>query len=380
MLDLSVIIVNYNSSFFLQICLDALVLALKDIKAETIVIDNQSSDDSCAVVKERYPWVNLIENATNEGFGKANNRGIVISKGKHVLLLNPDTIVQKETLLQSMAILNRDLKNGAVGVKMLDGSGVFLPESKRGLPIPEVAFYKAFGMAKLFPKSKRFARYYLGHLSSELEAEVEVLAGAYMMCDAQLLRSCGGFDEDFFMYGEDIDLSYRMTQKGYKIYYSPEFPIIHFKGESAGRDAAWVKRFYEAMHLFSEKHFSHQGWLWSQVLNLGIRVRKMMTNTIEPKLVSSDLSSLALLVLSSDEDIHQWDKVTRQFKSVFLQHPDNYNLALYDAVLFLPDVDRRLQIKVIQQYAQEKQFFFASDDFVLTSPSSLSKGEIYSRI
>ncbi|MDA3853521.1 MAG: glycosyltransferase family 2 protein [Bacteroidales bacterium] len=378
MLDLSVVIVNYNSSSFLQICLDALALALRDIKAETIVIDNQSMDDSCAIVKAHYPWVHLVENATNEGFGKANNRAIAVAKGKHVLLLNPDTIVQKETLLQSMSILNRDPKNGAVGVKMLDGSGVFLPESKRGLPTPEVAFYKAFGMAQLFPKSKRFARYYLGHLSSEEETEVEVLAGAYMMCDAPLLKACGGFDEDFFMYGEDIDLSYRMTQKGYKIFYSPEFPIIHFKGESAGRDAVWAKRFYEAMHLFSEKHFSDQGGLWSQVLNLGIRMRKMISTSAEAKPVSTDLSSLTLVVLSADTEIKKWDKVTCQFKSVFLQGPDNYNVGLYDAILFLPAVERKIQLEVIQQNAGEKQFFFGADHFVLTSPSSLSRGEVYS--
>lgn len=377
MLELSIVIVNYNSSYFLQLCLDALASAINDFDAETIVIDNQSIDDSCAIVKEKYPWVNLIENATNEGFGKANNRGIAIAKGKQILLLNPDTIVQEKTLRQSISILMRHPKNGAVGVKMMDGSGVFLPESKRGLPIPEVAFYKAFGMAKLFPKSKRFARYYLGHLSSDKETEVEVLAGAYMMCDAQLLKDCGGFDEDFFMYGEDIDLSYRMTQKGYKIFYSPEYPIIHFKGESAGRDAAWAKRFYEAMHLFSEKHFSHQGWLWSQVLDLGIHLRKMIATSSSETPTPTDLSTLKLLVLSSSKDIKKWESITNQFKSVVQQDLNSYKVALFDAILFLPDVDRSVQLNIIQENKGEKQFFFAADDFVLTSPSSISQGEIY---
>lgn len=377
MLDLSVIIVNYNSGSFLQLCLDALSRALEGISAETIVIDNQSSDDSCAMLKAQYPWVNLIENGTNEGFGKANNRGIAIAKGRRILLLNPDTIVQKKTLSQSLSILNRDTKNGAVGVKMLDGSGVYLSESKRGLPTPEVAFYKAFGFAQWFPKSKRFARYYLGHLSSEEETEVEVLAGAYMMCDADLLKDCGGFDEAFFMYGEDIDLSYRMTQKGYKIFYSPEFPIIHFKGESAGRDAAWAKRFYDAMHLFSDKHFAQQSALWSHILNLGIKLRKMMSSGAVPLSVSTDLGALNLLVLSAATQLGKWESITRQFKSSFLQDPDNYNVALYDAVLFLPDVDRELQIKLIEENAGVKQFFFAAADFILTSPSSLSQGEVY---
>ena len=378
MLDLSVVIVNYNSSFFLQVCLNALVIALEGVKAETIVIDNQSVDDSCRVVKEKYPWVNLIENATNEGFGRANNRAIAVAKGKHILLLNPDTIVQQETLLQSMSILLRDDKNGAVGVKMIDGSGCYLPESKRGLPMPKVAFYKAFGLAKLFPHSKRFARYYLGHLSSEHEAEVEVLAGAYMMCDAQLLKDCGGFDEDFFMYGEDIDLSYRISQKGYKIYYSPSFPIVHFKGESAGRDAVWAKRFYEAMHLFSQKHFSQQGWLWSRFLDVGIRLRKLLSRSVSVEPVKVDFSSMTLLVLSREIiDITKWNSFTISFKATFHQTPESYDAALYDAVLFLSDVEPQKQISVIQQYAGEKQFFFGADDFVLTSPSSSSQGEIY---
>jgi len=377
MLDLSVIIVNYNASYFLQLCLDALAPALKGFDAETFVVDNQSDDDSCRVIKEKYPWVRLIENESNEGFGKANNRAIAMAKGKHILLLNPDTIVQRATLQQSISILQRDVKIGAVGVKMLDGSGVFLPESKRGLPTPEVAFYKAFGLASLFPHSKRFARYYLGHLSSDVEQEVEVLAGAYMMCDADLLKACGGFDEDFFMYGEDIDLSYRMTQRGYHIYYSAEYPIIHFKGESAGRDAAWAKRFYDAMHLFSEKHFAQQGWLWSQVLNLGIRLRKLISIRPKELVEHPDFASMRLMVLGHAEDLQPWAKLTMQFKSVIQQGLVNYNMASCDAVLFLPDVDAQVQINFMQEYAGKKQFFFASDDFILTSPSSVSQGEIY---
>lgn len=377
MLDISVVIVNYNSSYFLQLCLDALALSLRDYKSETIVIDNQSNDDSCQVVKDKYSWVKLIENATNDGFGKANNKGIALAQGRYILLLNPDTIIQKETLLQSIKILERGDKNAAVGVKMLDGGGHFLPESKRGLPIPEVAFYKAFGFAKLFPHSKRFARYYLGHLSSNEQAEVEVLAGAYMMCDGKILKESKGFDEDFFMYGEDIDLSYRITQKGYKIFYSPEFPIIHFKGESAGRDALWAKRFYDAMHLFSQKHFSHQGWLWTKILDLGIRVRKAMSSNEVMKEEKTDCSTLDVLVITSKPDADKWEAFTNNFKSVSLQQDLDASLEHFNAVLFLPDVEPSRMIKLMNENAGGKQFFFATKDYVLTSPSSSSQGEIY---
>ena len=376
MFDLSVVIVNYNSSSFLQLCLTDLAVALKSFDAEVIVVDNQSQDDSCEVVKRTYPWVTLLENDTNEGFGKANNRGIALAKGKHILLLNPDTMVHRETLQQSIAILDRDPKNGAVGVKMLDGSGNFLPESKRGLPLPEVAFYKAFGLANLFPRSKRFARYYLGHLSPDKETEVEVLAGAYMMCRAEVLKACNGFDEAFFMYGEDIDLSYRITQLGYRIFYAPEFPIIHFKGESAGRDAAWAKRFYDAMHLFSEKHFSNQGWLWSRILDLGIRLRKAMPTSSKREVAPVDLSTMRLVVVGL-KNIESQISITEKFQSVSAQQVENLVLAQADAILFLPDVDKEKVIAIIQENAGQKQFFFALNDFVLTSPSSLSQGQIY---
>lgn len=377
MLDLSVIIVSYNSSHFLQLCLEALADALQGFDAETIVVDNQSDDDSCQLVKGKYPWVKLIENTSNEGFGKANNKAIAIAQGRHILLLNPDTIIQKATLQQCISILDRDKDNAAVGVKMLDGSGLFLPESKRGLPLPEVAFYKAFGFTRLFPKSKRFSRYYLGHLSDDNEAEVDVLAGAYMMCDASILKASGGFDEDFFMYGEDIDLSYRITQQGYKVFYSPEFPIIHFKGESASRDALWAKRFYEAMHLFSQKHFADQGRLWSQILELGIRVRKIIARRQSVEVEPLDLSDLDLLLVTTLTSIDSWSSFVKSFKSVSIQNVTNPKLTNAQAVLFLPDVARESVIDMMIRYAGKKHFFFATEDFVLTSPNSSSRGEVY---
>ena len=258
MCDLSIIIVNYNAQHFLQLCLDTLESALQRINAEVIVIDNVSNDNSCAMLQQNYSWVKLIKNTKNVGFGKANNQGAKIATGRHLLILNPDTIVPENTLLESLKQLDKNPGIGAIGVKMLDGSGRFLPESKRGLPSPKVAFYKAFGLTRLFPRSKTFARYYLGHLSPDENNDIEILAGAYMMIPAHIYHECGGFDEDFFMYGEDIDLSYRISQMGYRILYLAKHPIIHFKGESTSRDAQWAQRFYGAMTLFSKKTLCQQ--------------------------------------------------------------------------------------------------------------------------
>ena len=378
MIDLSVVIVNYNARHFLQICLDALQVALDGINAETIVIDNISTDDSCAVIKSQYTWVTLIENNENVGFGRANNQGFDIAKGKNILILNPDTIVQKSTLLESLELIKNDSKVGAVGVRMLDGSGNFLPESKRGLPTPQTAFYKAFGLSSLFPKSERYARYYLGHLPEAKTTEIEVLAGAYMMCSAHILKECAGFDEDFFMYGEDIDLSYRITQKGYKNIYLATAPIIHFKGESAGRDAVWAQRFYDAMYLFSEKHFSENGKLYNYLINCGIKFKKIISTSKKISTTKTDLSNLQLTIVSNTE-AKGYDEFSKSFKNVEY-HNDVQGISIASsAMLFLPDVDKKFIIETMDKYKSEKQYFFASADgsFVLSSPSSTSQGEIW---
>ncbi len=378
MVDLSIVIVNYNARHFLQICLDALQSALRGINAETIIIDNQSTDDSVSYIKTHYPWVIFIENPENDGFGKANNLGFSLAKGKYILILNPDTIVQQNTLLRSLRMLKEDPKAGAVGVRMLDGSGYFLPESKRGLPTPKVAFFKAFGFARLFPRSKYFARYYVGNIRADRVSEVEVLAGAYMMVKKEVLDRCGGFDEDFFMYGEDIDLSYRITQLGYKNIYDGKVPIIHFKGESAGRDAVWAKHFYGAMHLFSEKHFSSGGRFFNTTINAGIRLRKKLSMRKKTEAKTSELIKLNLVVLSNKKQKLE-GQFYHQFKSVMHQKPGEFIDLKANALLFMPDVDNSFMIKNIKKYRGKMQYFFAAADgsFVMTSPNSVLQGELF---
>lgn len=256
-MDLSVIIVNYNVKHFLEQCLLSVQRAAEGLEVEVIVVDNNSSDGSQGMVKAKFgDAVTLIENRDNPGFSRANNQGIAIAKGRHVLLLNPDTVVEEETFQQCMEFMDSRPLAGALGVKMIDGQGHFLPESKRGLPTPWVSFYKIFGLSKLFPKHKTFARYHLSYLDKEESHEVEVLSGAFMWIKKEVLDKIVGLDETFFMYGEDIDLSYRIELAGYQNYYFAGTKIIHYKGESTKKGSLnYVRVFYQAMIIFAQKHF-----------------------------------------------------------------------------------------------------------------------------
>lgn len=250
-------IVNYNVKFFLEQCIRSVYQSKDGLDIEIIVIDNHSVDGSVQLIREKFPEVVLIENKENVGFSKANNQGIRIAKGKYVLLLNPDTILQEDTLRKCFDFMEKHPEAGALGVRMFDGKGNFLPESKRGLPTPMVAFYKIFGLSKLFPKSRIFGQYHLTYLDNNQIQAVDVLSGAFMFIRKEVLDKIGGLDEDYFMYGEDIDLSYRITKAGYKNYYFPETSIIHYKGESTKKSSVnYVIVFYKAMMIFADKHFS----------------------------------------------------------------------------------------------------------------------------
>ncbi len=256
-MDISVIIVNYNVKFFLEQCIRSVYQAQDGLEIEIIVIDNHSVDGSVEMIKEKFPGVILIENKENYGFSKANNQGIKIVKGKYILLLNPDTVLQEDTLIKCFQFMESHLDAGALGVKMFDGKGNFLPESKRYLPTASVAFYKIFGLSKLFPKSKIFGKYHLTYLSKDEVHKVDVLSGAFMFIRKSVLDEIGGLDEDYFMYGEDIDLSYRITKAGHNNYYLPDTSIIHYKGESTKKSSVnYVIVFYKAMMIFADKHFS----------------------------------------------------------------------------------------------------------------------------
>jgi GT2 family glycosyltransferase len=256
-MQLSVIILNYNVRYFLEQCLLSVQAALQHIDGEIIVIDNNSSDDSCQMMKTRFPDIKLIENKENTGFPKGNNIGVAQAKGEYICILNPDTVVAEDTFTK---ILNSQLPTpnsqlGIIGCKLIDGTGNFLPESKRGIPTPWVAFTKIFGLYKIFPKIELFNQYYAQHLSENQSGKVDILVGAFMVMKRDLYNELGGFDENCFMYSDDIDLSYRVLKNGKSNFYFAETSVIHYKGESTVKDGTYMKRFQEAMDYFYAKHF-----------------------------------------------------------------------------------------------------------------------------
>jgi O-antigen biosynthesis protein len=274
-MELSIIIVNYNVKHFLEQCLQSVIKASMGLQVEVFVVDNNSVDGSIEMVRDKFPNLKLIANKSNLGFSKANNQAIKQAIGKYVLLLNPDTIVQEGTFKAVVNFMDADQGIGGLGVKMVDGKGQFLPESKRGLPTPAVAFYKIFGLATLFPNSKKYGQYHLTYLDKDKNHEIDVLSGAFMLMRKSVLDEVGLLDETFFMYGEDIDLSYRIQKGGFKNYYFADTSIIHYKGESTKKSSVnYVVVFYKAMAIFAEKHFAKsQASLFNFLINIAIYLR-----------------------------------------------------------------------------------------------------------
>lgn len=253
--ELSIVIVNYRVPLLLGQCLDAVRVATEHINAEVWVVDNASGDDSMEYLKPRYPWVKFVENSENLGFSRANNIAMQASDSEFILLLNPDTIIAEDTLVRSLEHMRQHPECGGMGVRMHNIQGRYLPESKRGFPGTWASFCKLSGLCKLFPKVKLFSSYYMGHLSSHEVQSVEVLLGAYMLMRSEVLDEVGLLDETFFMYGEDIDLSYRIVKAGHECHYVP-LPTIHYKGESSILDStSYIERFYGAMQIFFDKYY-----------------------------------------------------------------------------------------------------------------------------
>lgn len=290
---LSVIIVNYNVRHFLEQCLRSVERALAGMEAEIIVVDNHSTDDSVAYLQPLFPSVRFMTSSKNRGFAQANNRGLSVARGEYVVFLNPDTLVPENCFKNCIAFFEQQPRAGALGVQMIDGRGRFLPESKRSFPSPMASMFKLSGLAKVFPESRLFSQYALGYLDKNENHRVDVLAGAFILMKRSLALELNGFDEDYFLYGEDIDLSYRIRKAGYENHYFSGVTIIHFKGESS-HDHEWVrvKFFYRAMQTFVHKHYTHFGGkLFSAFLSVAIVLRKWAAYT-------SRLLGPALLPLS----------------------------------------------------------------------------------
>jgi GT2 family glycosyltransferase len=281
---LSIIIVNYNVKYFLKQCLASVLgseQTLADgekLELDVWVVDNDSVDGSVEMVKKDFPQIHVIENHENVGFAKANNQAIARSTGDGLLLLNPDTIVEPDTFVKCVDFMREHADCGGLTVKMVDGDGNYLRESKRGFPSPEASFYKISGLIKLFPHSRRIAAYYMGHLSEDEVGEIDIMPGAFLMFRREVYDQIGGLDESYFMYGEDIDFSWRIRLAGWKNYYYPKTHIIHYKGESTKKGSMnYVYTFYNAMSIFVKRYFSgSNAQLFNALLHLAIWLRASM--------------------------------------------------------------------------------------------------------
>lgn len=263
-MKLSVIIVSYNVRPYLTACLDSVQRALEGIESEVFVVDNHSTDDSVETVNRQYPWVHLINNRENQGFSKANNLAIRQSHGQYVLLLNPDTEVAKGTLKGVVDFMDCHVQAGAAGVRMHNADGTLAPESRRAIPTPFVAARKMLGFTR---------RYYMSYLPWDIPAQIQVVSGAFMMLRRQAIDQVGLLDEEYFMYGEDIDLSYRLLKGGWQNWYLP-YDIVHYKGKSTQKsDFRYVHVFYQAMLIFFRKHYSHLSFFFTLPVKLAIYFR-----------------------------------------------------------------------------------------------------------
>ncbi len=283
-MHLSVIIVNYNVKHYVKQCLCAVTRAAERaaIEWEAFVVDNASQDGSMDYFREcfpeaDYPMIHFVYNARNVGFSRANNQAVKMARGEYILFLNPDTIVAESAFLRLFEFVCQRERVGAVGVKMLNDCGVFAQESRRSMPTPWVSFCKMSGLTSLFPRSRVFGKYYAGYLDKEQSSEIEILSGAFMMASREALEVCGSFDEDFFMYGEDIDLSYRFVKNGYKNFYVP-VPILHYKGESTHKSSyRYAHVFYEAMLIFFRKHYGHMSGFFTFPIKCAIIFKALLT-------------------------------------------------------------------------------------------------------
>lgn len=270
MLKLTIVIVSYNVKYYLEQCLGSLQRALQGIEAEVYVVDNHSKDGSVEYLSNFFPQLHIIASPHNLGFARANNLAIRKSVAEYVLLLNPDTVVGESTIREALDFMDVHPDAGSLGVRMLDAQGISAKESRRGLPTPMVAFYKMVGLCSRFPKNSRFGHYYMGGLPWNEPAPIEVVSGAFCMLRREVLNQVGLLDEDFFMYGEDIDLSYRILKGGFRNYYIPSL-ILHYKGESTQKSSfRYVHVFYEAMLIFFRKHYSGMSLLFSLPVKLAI--------------------------------------------------------------------------------------------------------------
>lgn len=367
-LKLSVIILNYKVPHHLLVCLDSVTKACTDIEAEIIVVDNNSEDNSCQLVKKHYPKVKLVENKENLGFSKGNNRGVRVSSGDYLCILNPDTIVPEDCFKNLMQCYENLRSPGAIGVQLIDGTGQFLLESKRNTPTPLIALEKLVGNS---------SSYYNHKLDKDAEGPTDILVGAFMFLKSDLYKSIGGFDEDYFMYGEDIDLSYRISQAGYQNYYLGTTKVLHFKGESTTKDQEYLNRFFNAMFIFYKKHFKNYKISFSlvkQSLKLTMALEKLKLKSMKNQAKTFQSAYL----LSSDTCMLK--SVKSQF-STTINMTDCIHTDVYDSMIIADanHIQYKKYIELLSHLKSKNNVFRIKPrnyDFIIGSESKYAKGEV----
>jgi len=336
--------------------------AIENIDAEIFVVDNNSTDGSDRFFSDRFPQVKFIWKKENAGFAKANNEALRLATGQKILFLNPDTIVPEDCFEKCLTFFSTNQNIGALGVKMIDGGGCYLPESKRGFPSIFTSFCKISGIIKLFPHSKLLAGYYLGHLPESEINEIDVLPGAFMMVDKSVLDITGSFDEAFFMYAEDIDLSYRIQKAGFKNFYFPGATIIHFKGESTRKKSMqYIRSFYGAMLLFVKKHYGKvTGSLYALMIQM-VMVAKFILPDIKksvpgPLKVFSHNKAFIIGAIETFQEIEQ--SIQQHFSDV--ERADNIkDIRVIHAALILCGSQHSFaeMISIMEGYKKAYEFF-----------------------
>lgn len=362
-MQLSVVILNYNVRFFLELCLRSVQKSISNIDAEIIVVDNASSDDSCNMVRRLFPVVTLVENSKNLGFSKGNNIGVKRAKGEYICILNPDTVVAEDVFIKLLEFAKHKEKLGIVGCKLINGIGWYLPESKRNVPVVRAAFKKFIGDS---------SSYYANHLGENDSGSVDVLVGAFMFMKRAVYIENKGFDEDYFMYGEDIDLSYKTLKLGYKNYYYGEVTSIHYKGESTLRDKFYAKRFYGAMRIFYKKHFK-KNIIFDLCVNLGVKavymLRKMpkepIKNINDYTFISNEMNPVLESRLAKKVTLKSDLNGLKQGTQVIF----DANIWSYKAIIEMmehTDKNKKLTFKILPDQS----------NFILGSDTTISRGEV----
>lgn len=370
MIKLSVIIVNYNVQYFLEQCILSVKASAHDMNIEIIVVDNNSKDDSCEMVQKKFPEVQLIANLKNVGFSMANNQGVEKANGEYILILNPDTVISEDTLEKIIDFAQQKDDLGALGVKFIDGTGNFLPECKRNIPTVRVASKKILGNSK---------DYYAGQIAENENMNIDILCGAFMLMKRKVFLEIEGFDESYFMYGEDVDLSYKLLKKGFHNYYYGSIAIIHYKGESTIKDAVNLKHFYGAMSLFYRKYFKFNRF-YDLFSNLLFKVLVKYKSLTVKNIFEEDIMAHKVLYLGENHEIfdriNQIDQIIEStMSSKFEEVVFNFDMIIFDNN-FISNKEIIEKLQSLKNQKILKRIIPRGANFYLGSDNSTSKGEV----